>query len=215
MSNIKCALALMGGYVLGRTKKGKAAISLGLWVSGRNFHAKDVLRDQVVRLLHSEEGGQLISQIRGPATEAGRRAAVAVYESQLDRLSQSLAERTERLTAALGDSTKTVKEGAGTAGEAVGSVLGSAVSGIRSDRSGQGRTDTDQATDQRDTDQRDTDERDADERDADDEDGGGNGSGTGSAAGRQVPGRSAGRRREARRGPLEQLAQPSSSGGSR
>ncbi|MCK9904323.1 hypothetical protein CC117_17525 [Parafrankia colletiae] len=201
MSNVKCALALMGGYVLGRTKKGKAAIGLGLWVSGHNYHAKDVLRDQAVRLLHSEEGGQLISQIRGPAAEAGRRAAVAVYESQLDRLSQALAGRTERLTAALGDTAKTVEEGGGAAGKAVGSVLGSAASGTRSDHSGQGETGTDQATDQRDTDERDEDD--------------GSGSETGSAAGRQVPGRSAGRRREARRGPLEQLAQASSGGGSR
>ncbi|MEX5633126.1 hypothetical protein [Parafrankia sp. FMc2] len=205
MSNVKCALALVAGYVLGRTKKGKAAISLGLWVSGRNFHAKDVLRDQAVRLLHSEEGGQLISQIRGPAAEAGRRAATAVYESQLDRLSQTLAERTERLTSALGDTAKTVEEGGGAAGKVVGSVLRSATSGTRSDQGGQDETGTDQATDQRDT----------DERDEDDEDGDGGRSETGSAAERQVPGRSAGRRREALRGPLEQLTQPSSAGGSR
>ncbi|MBE3201310.1 MULTISPECIES: hypothetical protein [Parafrankia] len=98
MGNAECALALAGGYVLGRTKKAKTAIGVGLWLSGRSYHAKDILRDQAVRLMRSTAGEQLINQIRGPALDAGRRAAAGAYEAQLDRLSGALAERTARLT---------------------------------------------------------------------------------------------------------------------
>ncbi|WP_035951303.1 hypothetical protein [Parafrankia sp. EUN1f] len=153
MSNAKYALALMGGYVLGRTKKAKAALGVGLWLSGRDYHAKDVLRDQAVRLMHSTEGEQLINQIRGPAVDAGRRAAAGAYEAQLDRLSGALAERAERLTKTLGGSEKISGEGAGTARE---SVRGEAASGAP-DRTDDGDRES-EAGDDRTADQQDSDE---------------------------------------------------------
>ncbi|CAO5160729.1 conserved hypothetical protein [Frankia sp. AiPs1] len=195
MSNVKCGLALVGGYVLGRTRKAKAAISLGLWLSGHNYHAKDLLRDQMVRLTRSTEGEKLINQFRGPATEAGRRAAMAVYEAQLDRLSGALAGRTERLTSALHDPEKAVRDGTeavreGTEAvregtEAVGqtartaekTAAGIVGSGAHSARRDEGEPE--------------------------------------SGAGRRVPGRSAGPRQDARREPLEHATQGSSGGGSR
>lgn len=210
MSNVKCALAVMGGYVLGRTRKAKAAIGLGLWISGRNYHAKDVLRDQMVRLVRSADGEQLINQIKGPATEAGRHAAVAVYESQINRLSDALAERTERLTAALGGSAKLAsKEGEVVRG-AVEGVAAAVKPGTGPGHDGEGdggspRRDTDTDTDDRDEPQA-RDAQDEDHSDADDR---------GTAGDRGVPDRSGGRRREARRGPPERMAQASTGGGSR
>ncbi|SQD96865.1 MULTISPECIES: hypothetical protein [unclassified Parafrankia] len=229
MINVKCALALAGGYVLGRTRKAKAAIGLGLWISGRNYHAKDVVRDQVVRLLHSADGEQLINQIRGPATEAGRRAAVAVYEAQIDRLSDALTKRTERLTATLGDSEKVVRDSEKVVREgaeaAVGGLVGAVTPGKLRDRKGGGQPSSER-TDERgpsgngpvDEDHAETQNATGRDRteagraaDQDDSDEGG----TEPAAERRVPDRSAGPRRDTSREPLERAAQGSTGGGAR
>lgn len=241
MNSVKCGLALVAGYVLGRTKKAKAAIGLGLWVSGRNHHAKDVLRDQAVRLARSAEGEQLINQIRGPAVEAGRRAAVAVYEAKLGRLTDALAERTERLTSALGDSAKTVREGAGAvregagaaregAGavrETVGGVVGSAVPGRGLDRDGDGQRSAGggeedeqrapggaEAQQSRSAEAADTDQDESSEPGrAAEPDESGSGEGKPEPAGeRRVPDRSVGRRQAARRDPMEKVAAGSTGG---
>lgn len=180
MSNAKCALALVGGYALGRTRKAKAAIGVGLWLSGRKYHTKDVLRDQVVRLMRSTEGEQLINQIKGPAIDAGRRAATGMYEAQLDRLTGALAERTERLTATLGGSEKAPGKGAEAVresgeGEAASGAPDRIHDGDRESEAGTGHT--------------------ADQRDSDEPE-------TGFAE-RRVRGRSPGPRRDARREPRE------------
>ncbi|MCK9931167.1 hypothetical protein MXD62_29190 [Frankia sp. Mgl5] len=239
MINVKCALALAGGYVLGRTRKAKAAIGLGLWISGRNYHAKDVVRDQVVRLVRSADGEQLINQIKGPATEAGRRAAVAVYEAQIGRLSDALAKRTERLTATLGDSEKVVRdsekvvrdsekvvrEGAEAAVEGVEGLVGAVTPGKLRDRKGGGRSSSERADERGpsgngpvDEDRAETQNATGRDRteagraaDQDDSDEGG----TEPAAERRVPDRSAGPRRDTGREPLERAAQGSTGGGAR
>ncbi|ONH50781.1 hypothetical protein CcI49_36650 [Frankia sp. CcI49] len=209
MSNVKCALALMGGYVLGRTKKAKAAISLGLWLSGRKYHPKDILRDQAGRLARSTDGEQLINQLRGPATEAGRRAAVAMYEAQINRLSDTLAQRTERLTAALGGSEQLARDEGEAVRGAVEDVATSVVPGTShngdsgsGDSGSPGRGDDTSTTGQHDTGQNGAGQ---DRSAVDGHD----------AADRSVPDRSGGRRRDALRGPRERMAQASTGGGSR
>ncbi|OAA23360.1 hypothetical protein UG55_103857 [Frankia sp. EI5c] len=214
MSNVKCGLALVGGYVLGRTRKAKAAISLGLWLSGRNYHPKDLLRDQLVRLTHSAEGEKLAGQLRGPAAEAGRRAVVAVYESQLDRLSGVLAEHTERLTAALGDSEKLVRDGAEAAGqgaEAVGEGAGTAAETAGKTFGDAGKTFGGIAGSVA---QGSRDDHDGQRADESEREGEGEGQQEPGAE-RRFPGRSAGSRQDTRRGPLEHAAQGASAGGSR
>ncbi|CUU59818.1 hypothetical protein Ga0074812_13223 [Parafrankia irregularis] len=208
MSNVKCALALMGGYVLGRTKKAKAAISLGMWLSGRNYHAKDILRDQVGRLTRSTDGEQLINQLKGPATEAGRRAAVAVYESQINRLSDTLAQRTERLTAALGGSEKLARDEGEAVRGAVEDVATSVVPGTgQNGDSGSPRRGDETST----TGQHEEGQHEEGQHEAGQDRGAGDGH---DAADRRVPDRSGGRRRDALRGPRERT-QASTGGGSR
>jgi hypothetical protein len=91
---IKIGAAALGGYLLGRTKKAKAAIGLALWLSGRG-RPRDMAREQAAKALQSDRGQELLSQLRGPVLAAGRQAAVSVFESQAGRLSDALQRRTE------------------------------------------------------------------------------------------------------------------------
>lgn len=93
---LKIGTAALGGYVLGRTKKAKAAIGLALWLTGKG-RPRDIARTQAVKLLQSERGQELLTQMRGPMLAAGRQAALALVEGQAGRLTSSLQKRTEKL----------------------------------------------------------------------------------------------------------------------
>src|SRR6266550_1787376 len=92
----KVGAAAAGGYVLGRTKKAKAAIGLAMWLAGRRRPA-DLARDQATKLLTSPQVMDLISQLRGPLLAAGRQAALSVVEGQAGKLTNNLQRRTEKL----------------------------------------------------------------------------------------------------------------------
>jgi hypothetical protein len=92
----KIGAAAAGGYVLGRTKKAKAAIGLAMWLAGRRRPA-DLARDQATKLLTSPQVMDLISQLRGPLLAAGRQAALSVVEGQAGKLTNNLQRRTEKL----------------------------------------------------------------------------------------------------------------------
>jgi len=102
---MRIGAAALGGYVLGRTKKAKTAITLALWLSGRG-RPSDMARDQAMKALQSKKGQELMGQLRGPMLSAGRQAALGVFESQAGRLSDSLSRRTDALTAPAGDKVK-------------------------------------------------------------------------------------------------------------
>jgi hypothetical protein len=102
---MRIGAAALGGYVLGRTKKAKTAITLALWLSGRG-RPSDMAREQAVKALQSKKGQELLGQLRGPVLSAGRQAALGVFESQAGRLSDSLSRRTDQLTAPGGDKVK-------------------------------------------------------------------------------------------------------------
>ena len=61
--SVKLGAAVVGGYLLGRTKKGKTAIGLALWLSGKRM---DNSREAFMRLATSPELGKLTAQVRGP-----------------------------------------------------------------------------------------------------------------------------------------------------
>src|SRR5689334_23075896 len=92
-STLKIGAAAAGGYLLGRTKKAKTAISLALFLSGRKYRARDIAREQVVNLLKSQEGQQLVSQLRGPALAASKKALLSLYEAQAGKIADSLQQR--------------------------------------------------------------------------------------------------------------------------
>lgn len=94
---MKIGAAALGGYVLGRTKKGKAAIGLAFWLAGRKRPA-DMARDSAVKLLRSDRGQELLGELRGPVLTAGRQAALSVFEAQAGRLGDAMQRRSESLS---------------------------------------------------------------------------------------------------------------------
>jgi hypothetical protein len=94
------AVAVAGGYLLGRTKKGKKAIKVALWLAGKN-------RTALVQAGLSRVGGlpgaqDILDQVRGPLVEAARQVAISTFENRVGNLSEALRERTRSLSA--GDS---------------------------------------------------------------------------------------------------------------
>jgi hypothetical protein len=92
--SLKIGTAAVGGYLLGRTKKAKAAVGLALWLAGKG-RPKDMARDQAAKFLQSDRGQELMSEFRGPMVAAGKRAALSVFEAQAGRLGDVLQKRTE------------------------------------------------------------------------------------------------------------------------
>jgi hypothetical protein len=106
---IRIGAAALGGYVLGRTKKAKTAITLALWLSGKG-RPSDMARTQAVKALQSDKGQELLAQLRGPVMSAGRQAALSVFEAQAGRVSDSLSRRTEMLSAPSGSKSKSTSK---------------------------------------------------------------------------------------------------------
>ena len=96
----KLAAAVASGYVLGRTKKGKAAVRLAMWLNGQTVGG--LARDQVRRITESPEVAKLATQIGQPLVDATRRAAIAAVEARVAGLADNLEKRTAMLTSAAG-----------------------------------------------------------------------------------------------------------------
>jgi hypothetical protein len=118
--NVKMIAAGAVGYVLGRTKKGKAAVRLALWASGRDATVKDAARAQAVKFLSSPEGRKLVAQARGPVLESGKKLALSAYERGVGTLTQDLSHRTSDLRQTLADAP--AAELGGKAGALTGSL---------------------------------------------------------------------------------------------
>ncbi|MEU7278316.1 hypothetical protein AB0A69_05925 [Streptomyces sp. NPDC045431] len=82
--------ALIGGYVLGRTKKAKVAIALASWVLRKKIDPKKVAS----LVTDSPALDALGEQIREELLTAGKEAAVTAVATRADRLADSLHERT-------------------------------------------------------------------------------------------------------------------------
>lgn len=95
---LKVGAAVIGGYLLGRTKKAKAVVGLALWATGNRYRARDLARDGMVRLAQNPEVSKMSGELAAPLLAAGRRAALAALEAQTTRLTQGLTDRTSALT---------------------------------------------------------------------------------------------------------------------
>src|SRR4051794_4945489 len=95
---LKLGGVALAGYVLGRLKKGRAAVGLAMWAAGVKADPKALLRQGLLNLANSDEGRELLSQLRGPMLEAGRKAAGATIEGQVSALTAALQKRTQTLT---------------------------------------------------------------------------------------------------------------------
>ncbi len=97
-SSTKIALAVMGGYVLGRRRKVKLAILLGSVLLGKRLDVRSLGREAWGRLGDSPEFGQIRDKIRDELASSGRSAATAAMSAPLNKLADSLHQRTESLT---------------------------------------------------------------------------------------------------------------------
>lgn len=93
MNNAKIGAAVLGGYVLGRTKKAKLALSLGAMLAGSRIKP-----GQVAKVLQESPFLSNVSkQVRSELAGAGKDAATAVLSAKADSLADALHERTAGL----------------------------------------------------------------------------------------------------------------------
>ncbi|WP_433859200.1 hypothetical protein [Streptomyces kronopolitis] len=102
MTNAKIGVALVGGYVLGRTKKAKLAIGLGMYLAGKRLNLDPRQLGKLVA--NSPVLGPLNDQVRGELVDATKSAATSALTQRMSALTDSLHERTLALSDAGGDS---------------------------------------------------------------------------------------------------------------
>lgn len=96
------AVAVAGGYILGRTKKAKLALAVGSYLAGRRFGLSpgQVLSQGLDRLQRTEQFQELSDQVRGELLTAGRAAVTAAANRRLTGFADALRDRTDALTSA-------------------------------------------------------------------------------------------------------------------
>jgi hypothetical protein len=92
MNNAKIGAAVVGGYVLGRTKKAKLAISLGALLAGSR-----VRPGQLAKTLDTSFLSDVRHQVRTQLTDASKAAATSVLTAKAENLADALHERTAGL----------------------------------------------------------------------------------------------------------------------
>ncbi|MFD3493849.1 histone protein [Streptomyces sp. NPDC058690] len=95
------AAALVGGYVLGRTKKGKLALSVGTYLAGKRFglEPRQLATEGMRRLGEIPQVAELQDQLKGELLEAGRKAVTAAATRGMGNLADTLRDRTAALGA--------------------------------------------------------------------------------------------------------------------
>ncbi|WP_328322297.1 hypothetical protein [Streptomyces sp. NBC_00388] len=90
--NGKIGVALVGGYLLGRTKKAKLAIGLGMFLAGKKLSLDPAQLGKLVA--DSPVLGSLNTQVRKELVEATKSAATSALTKRATSLADSLHERT-------------------------------------------------------------------------------------------------------------------------
>ncbi|MFD7612416.1 hypothetical protein [Streptomyces sp. NPDC059828] len=93
------AAAIAGGYVLGRTKKGKLALSVGTYLAGRRFglEPRQLAAEGMRRLGQIPQVAELQDQLKGEFLDAGRKAVTAAATRGMGTLAETLRDRTADL----------------------------------------------------------------------------------------------------------------------
>lgn len=91
MTNAKVGVAVVGGYLLGRTKKAKVAMGLGMFLAGRRMK----LDPQQIKNLVTESPvfAGLNDQVRKELVDATKSAATSALTKRAGSLADSLNER--------------------------------------------------------------------------------------------------------------------------
>lgn len=100
-SGPRIATAVAIGYILGRTRRMKLAITVGSVLAGRKLGAdpKELLQKAGKLASASPELSQLSDTVRGQLLEAARTAATAAASNKIDALGESLTERAAKVRA--------------------------------------------------------------------------------------------------------------------
>ena len=99
---LKLGAAAVGGYVLGRTKKGKAGLTLALWAAGGNkYTAGNLLRSGVIRLVRTPQAQAMIGELRETVVHAGQEAMTGAVQARATAMTDALQRRTETLAGAV------------------------------------------------------------------------------------------------------------------
>ncbi|MFJ9822937.1 hypothetical protein ACIRSU_01020 [Streptomyces sp. NPDC101160] len=93
MNNAKIGTALVGGYVLGRTKKAKLAFGLAMALAGSRIKPGQLGRT----IAQSPLLSNVNRQVRGELMTAGKTAATTVLNAKAEHLADALHRRTEGL----------------------------------------------------------------------------------------------------------------------
>src|SRR4051812_8428095 len=125
-STLKLGAVAVGGYVLGRLKKGRAAVTFAMWLAGSQTDPKRLLREGLLAAVKTPEGQQLLTQLRGPVFEAGKRAATSTLQSQVTALTQALQQRTETLSSTAEKGADAAQDAGEEAGGRAAALTGSA-----------------------------------------------------------------------------------------
>ncbi|WP_037837892.1 hypothetical protein [Streptomyces sp. NRRL S-337] len=98
-TKIMLAAAMAGGYVLGRTKKGRLALTAASYLAGRQsgLDPRQLVSDGVRKLGDIPQVADLGDQLRGEVMDAGRKALTSAATRQLASLAETLQDRTRRL----------------------------------------------------------------------------------------------------------------------
>jgi hypothetical protein len=111
-TKIALAAALVGGYVLGRAKKGRLAFAVATYLAGRRFglEPQQLLTEGLRRLQDMPQFEDLNEQVRGGFKDAGRKALTAAADRKFAELADSLHERTARIGAEKDEDSRTEAE---------------------------------------------------------------------------------------------------------
>ncbi|MFD4773264.1 histone protein, partial [Streptomyces sp. NPDC058427] len=98
-TKVTLAAAVVGGYVLGRTKKGRMAITVATYLAGRRFglEPRQLAAEGMRRLGEVPQVAELQEQLRGEVLEAGRKAMTAAANRSMGSLAEVISDRTARL----------------------------------------------------------------------------------------------------------------------
>ncbi|HLM22522.1 MAG TPA: hypothetical protein VK390_13495 [Propionibacteriaceae bacterium] len=129
----KLAAAVIGGYVLGRTKKGGAALTLASWLSGNQAgpQAMSMARKGLTQVAQSEQAAQIMKQVRGPLMEAAQKAATQAVLSRVTAISNGLTARAQVLSEVGGTTVKGTAETVKGTAEAVSDTTKKAGGGVK------------------------------------------------------------------------------------
>jgi hypothetical protein len=120
-NQLKLGAVLLGGYLLGRTKKGGMAIRLAtrMAMNSSEMTPGQMVRGNATKLIQSPETQDLFAQLRGQITQVIQQAV----DARVQNLSENLNKRTEALTSGADQQVQETTDQAGkTAKKAVSSV---------------------------------------------------------------------------------------------